>query len=557
DAVGARVPQRRHWPELSQYREPLDAELRRLTTTTTGSVTVRRARADVLRWCRDAATQTRGTFSLTVPTGGGKTLASLAFALDHALAHGLARIIVVLPFLSIIDQTAEVFRRIFGPSFGDRVLIEHHSSVRPEHDTMCNRLAAENWDAPLIVTTQVQFFESLFARRTTDCRKLHNIANSVVILDEVQTLPIGLLDPILDALQQLSTSYGTSLVLTTATQPSLHTRPLEPYPFAGLQPQPREIVPSAEIDRLFDRLRRVRVIWPQRGDDGAPAPIAWPELAARIAAHPQVLAIVHKRDDARALWREVTDRAPGALHLSALMCAAHRRAVLAEIGRRLDAAESCRVVSTQLVEAGVDVDFPVVYRAMAGLESLAQSAGRCNRNGALPSGDFHIFDAPTEPPRSLLAHRAIANVMLANARDEGSDLDLFSPHVHRAYFDRLYAAKDRDAANVQQSRQQLNFEETARRFRMIPDETTPVFVPWGANGRRALDRFRESPPNRETLRHLQPYSVSVHEGDLRALQSRGAVELVHDMLWVLVLDSDYDETFGLDVKGEAFRGWMV
>jgi len=547
---GNRSTQRNLWPALSGYIAPLERHFSALSAAARGSDAVRAARMNVLQWCRAAATEPRGTFSLTVPTGGGKTLASLAFALGHALHHELDRVIIVLPFLSIIDQTTSVLRDIYTPFFGDRVLIEHHSGVRPERDTMRNRLAAENWDAPLIVTTQVQFFDSLFARRPSDCRKLHNIANSVVIMDEVQTLPIGLLNPILDALQELSASYGTSIVLTTATQPSLHARPLGGEPFAGLRPGPREIVPGAEIEPLFESLRRVDVRWPA----SPTSPTSWPSLAETIAGAPQILAIVHRRDDARDLWREVQSRAAGALHLSALMCPAHRRDVLATIRRLLEERQTCRVVSTQLVEAGVDVDFPVVFRAMAGLESLAQSAGRCNRNGDLPTGRFEIFTAPTAPPRSLASHHQTAQIMVESARNEARELDLFSPATFRAYFDRLYAREDRDARRVQQSRDTLQFETTAERFRMIADETTTIFVPHGDPGRDAIARFRALPPNRDSLRHLQPFGVSIYETDMKTLQSRGAIELVHDIAWVLVAEHDYDSTFGLDVEGETFRG---
>jgi CRISPR-associated endonuclease/helicase Cas3 len=548
-----RSSHRTDWPDLVDYLAPLDRHLAGLGSAGRSSATVRVARSRVLQWCRDFASEPRGTFSLTVPTGGGKTLASLAFALAHAEQQHLDRVIIVLPFLSIIDQTVKVLRDIYEPLFGDRVLIEHHSSVSPERDTARNRLASENWDAPLVVTTQVQFFESLFARRPGDCRKLHNIAHSVVILDEVQTLPIGLMNPMLDALQELSANYGSTLLLTTATQPSLHARPLGAEPFAGLDPAPREIVPAAELEGLFESLRRVDVIWPTPSSPGERrTPADWPTLAGRIATLPQVLAIVHKRDDARELWREVETKVAGALHLSALMCPAHRREVLAQVRALLEAEQPCRVISTQLVEAGVDVDFPVVFRAMAGLESLAQSAGRCNRNGRWQAGRFEVFDAPTLPPRSLDAHRRTAEVMLNSSRGEGHELDLFSPATFRAYFDRLYAHEDRDAPRVQQSREMLTFETTFERFRMIPDKTTTIFVPYGAAGAKVVHDCRHSPINRETLRHLQPFGVSVYDMDMKALRSRGAIELLHDAVWVLVAGEDYHERFGLNVEGEAY-----
>jgi CRISPR-associated endonuclease/helicase Cas3 len=539
---GERSTHRAEWPALTEYEEPLLGHLDMIGRESKAAQRVREARADVLGWCLDAAAGERGAFTLTVPTGGGKTLASLAFALRHAGVHGLERVIIALPFLSILDQTATDLREIFK-GFGERVLVEHHSNITPERDTLRNRLATENWDAPIIVTTQVQLFESLFARRTSHCRKLHNLANSVIILDEVQTLPVGLLDPILDVLQQLR-DYGATLILTTATQPALHSRMLGATPFRGLSPQPREVVPSDAIGRLFGTLRRVDVTWPV-----LPSPIAWPDLAEAVASERQVLAIVHRRADAAELWRAVKERSSDALHLSALMCPAHRREVIGKIKNRLKLELECRVISTQLVEAGVDVDFPVVYRAMAGLESLAQSAGRCNREGKLPSGFFHVFRAPTDPVGSLKHHKEIAETMLASDRD----LDLFAPETFRGYFDRLYAERPRDVKNVQVVRQTLQFEETADRFRMIDEATTAVFVPFDANAARAIAALRAAGPSRERFRALQSYGVGVYSDALEKLKRRGAVELLHDAVWILVSDADYDKDhLGLLIDREGF-----
>lgn len=526
------------WQPLAEYDRCLTQFLGRLRSGGP-STPVNACRAAVLDWCLHAATRPRGAYSLTVPTGGGKTLSSLAFATKHAVEWKLDRVVVALPFISILDQTADVFRQVFESDLGAPALVEHHSNIQPKFDTMANRLAAENWDAPLVVTTQVQLFESLFANRPGRCRKLHNLANSVIVLDEVQTLPVGLLAPILEVLQELVSNYGASLLLTTATQPSLESRQLGAKPFFGLSPMPEEIVPSENIDGLFQTMERVTVHWP-----ASPDPVSWESLASEVVENRQVLVVVHKRADAVDLYRATDALVAGSvLHLSALMCPAHRRQVLADIRRRLDEGEVCRVVSTQLVEAGVDVDFPVVFRAMAGLESLAQAAGRCNREGKLQHGDFFVFHAPTEPPSSLAGHRDIASLMLAI----DPDLDLTSPATFRSYFNRLYSERDRDRRGIQPLRNELKFKSTSLKFRMIDDSGITVFIPFGREGQRAVDALRFAGPSRERFRALQQFGVSVYPQALRELESRGAVEVLHDSVYVLVSSIDYDPVLGLSI----------
>ena len=544
-SAGGRATTRRAWRPLADYEQPLESYLETLSSKESSPVNLQRRR--VVAWCREAAAMPPGAFSLTVPTGGGKTLASLVFAIRHARLHGLDRVIFALPFLSIVDQTADVLRGVFKTEIGEPALVEHHSSIQPERHTRANRLASENWDAPLVVTTQVQLFESLLANRPAACRKLHNLANSVLILDEVQSLPVGLLDPILEVLQALRANYGTSLLLMTATQPGLHRRPLGPWPAPRpwLDPPPTEIVPQEEAATLFASLDRVRVEWPQ--DDH---PREWADLARMVATETQVLVIVHRRDDARDLWTEVKQFAPGVVHLSALMCPAHRREVIARIKGALSSGSECRVVSTQLIEAGVDVDFPVVFRAMAGLESLAQSAGRCNREGRLPQrGRFVVYNAPTEPPGLLRHHRDIALVML---RGEPG-LSLTSPATFRAYFDRLYSQQETDAQGIGAKRASLRFQETARTFRMIDDATTTVIVPWGRVGRQAIETFRHAGPSRERMRALQPFGVGVYPEALRELSSRGLVESLHDTAVCLISEEHYHPVFGLDLRPEDFQ----
>jgi CRISPR-associated endonuclease/helicase Cas3 len=364
-----RAAQRSSWPSLEQLRDRLDAHLDEKTERALRNKPgeVNRARAEILASCRHMAEEALGLFTLTVPTGDGKTLASLAFALRHACIHKLDRIIYAIPYTSIIEQTADVFRGVFA-DLGEAV-VEHHSNLAPEKETNTTRLASENWDAPIVVTTTVQLFESLYAARTSRCRKLHNLVKSVIVLDEAQLLPPAHLRPILFALDELMARYGTSVVVSTATQPALKRR----EGFKGLEACARELAPDPEA--LRQRLRRVRI---ERLHDLA-RPVTWDELADHLSREPRVLCIVDRRDAARDLYALLPE---GAFHLSALMCPAHRTEVLARIRTALDEPEHpVRVVATQLVEAGVDLDFPVVFRAIAGLDSIAQAAGRCNREG--------------------------------------------------------------------------------------------------------------------------------------------------------------------------------
>ncbi len=358
---------------FAAMQSALNQELRRLSDQPTDPSrdVVARCRQQVLAACREAAAAAPGLFSLTVPTGGGKTLSSLAFAIDHALQHGKRRLVYAIPFTSIIEQTARDFRGVFE-ALGDDIVIEHHSNLDPEdpeRQSFHSRLAAENWDAPLVVTTNVQLFESLFAANTSRCRKLHNLVNSVIILDEAQTLPVDRLRPCLAVLEELVRNYGCTVVLCTATQPAVGREDLA----IGLA-NVREIIPNRE--QLYVDMKRVTVR--QLGQ------LADDELIARLAEHDQFLTIVNTRGHAAKLYQGFAEREgdhDGTYHLSTLMCGEHRADVIKAIRQRLEHQQPCRVISTQLIEAGVDLDFPVVYRAMTGIDSIAQAAGRCNREG--------------------------------------------------------------------------------------------------------------------------------------------------------------------------------
>ncbi len=532
------------WPSLTACDKSLDAFIVKLQASAADTL-LNRLRRRVLEECVAAAERPRGAFSLTVPTGGGKTLASLAFALKHALANGQRRIVVVLPFTAIIDQTADVFRKVFA-NLGADVLVEHHSAVDPDVETRTTRTASENWDAPLVVTTQVQLFESLFSNRPSKCRKLHNLARSVIVLDEVQSLPHAVLASILDVLNELVAHYGVTLLLTTATQPSLHTRTLGGAEFAGLSPRPTEIVSGPLATDLWAGLRRVRVTWPAHGPE-RPEPAAddaWAALAQEIAGHERALAIVHLKRDARALHGALELLCPDALHLSAAMCPVHRRKTLAEVRRRLSGGEPCRLVSTQVIEAGVDVDFPVVFRAMAGLESLAQSAGRCNREGRLDRpGDFRVFIAPTQPPQSLRLHRDIARSMLA----ADPALDLFSPETFARYFDRVYANRDLDSWEIQDLRDNLKFASTATAFRMIDQGGESLLFRWNEAVRTSIRELRHAgtqPPAVAAVAAFHRLGLSP-----AAAGSSGAPGRVEEVHGYLVLGDFQPSAFHSDKVG--------
>lgn len=504
-------------PALSELKSRLDGHLVRKSGSAPSSP-INEMRRRVLDACRRAAESQPGAFTLTVPTGGGKTLASLAFALDHAVRHGLQRVIVVIPYTSIIEQTAEQYRIALGQ---DSVL-EHHTNVDPKNETRESRLASENWDAPVVVTTSVQFFESLYANKPARCRKLHRVVRSVVVFDEVQTFPANLLAPVRAVLKELTSHYGSTALLCTATQPAL----LE---------HAREVVPDP--DREFAVVAgRCQVVVPQTD-----VPVTWEALAADVRCHSQAMVIVHRRDDAQVLAELVGD---DCLHLSARMCAAHRSVVLGEVKRRLGSGERCLLVATQLVEAGVDVDFPSVYRAMAGADSLAQAAGRCNREGR-GNGVLKVFIAPTRPPRGILrTAEGVASVMHKEGR-----LVLTSPGTFREYFARLYGLSETDTRNVLALERSQNFEDVARAFEMIPETGAPVVAPYG-DWQEHVEQVRRFGISRDRMRRLQRFLVSLHQQEVTQLQQAGAVERIADSFWAVVPGYRvYDQRLGFGWQG--------
>jgi len=528
--------------DLVPLREALD---KRLAAFPDPVSTVNKVRKSVLEAAIDRASDAPGFFSMTVPTGGGKTLSSFKFALDHAVHHDMRRVIHVAPFSAIIDQTASIARDVLGHP--DAVL-EHHTAFQAEgimDDSRAEalRLAAQNWDRPFVVTTAVQFFESLFANRTQKCRKLHNIAQSVIVLDEAQSLPLPFLRPCLAVLRELVRGYGCSVVLCTATQPAVHDCDGLDCAEALEDAATREIAPEPEA--LYARLKRVSVAQVGR--------LSNEELVEQVRGR-SALVIVNNKKQARVLYDLMSG--DGVFHLSTNMTARHRRAELASIRERLAANLPCLVVSTALVEAGVDLDFPEVWRAVAGVDSIAQAAGRCNREGTMPEGGrVYVFepDEAFPPPPELQRNADVARAILAEYADP------LVPDAITAYFRSLYRdwgpALDAKAilARLEQGGGQFDFPfaDIARDFKLIEEFTVPLII---GDGEYGLDE-----KTRKLLEHgeyagslaraLQPFTIQVSPRVRDRLVQLGAAEIkradVFDDQFVVLSNSRlYDSKAG-------------
>ena len=568
-----------HWPASPLTDIPLDTDTllaavhaERVTKTTNAKnpdSPLAALRNRIFDTALERAALPIGFFSLTVPTGGGKTLASMAFALAHARRHGLHRVIVVIPYLSIIEQNAAEYRRIFG----DQVVLENHSGVAPDDDASEEEksrleLVSENWDAPVIVTTSVQFLESLFAAGPSRCRKLHRIPRSVVIFDEVQTMPAHLLAPTFSVLRELAANYGTSFVFSSATQPAF--RRCAALPDGFLPTELREIAPAP--DELFRSLRRVTYRIPVPGET-----FDWPTLAALLADTPQVLCVVNLTRHARELWEQLTqhlralhgpdhpaDEAP--IHLSSAMCAQHRLDLIARIKECLRLGQPCRVVSTQMIEAGVDVDFPEVWRALGPLDSIVQVAGRCNREGRRPTGTVHIFRPADHklPPGVYSSASDQAALTLAALGDPTTAAEHLatSSDIFSGYFQSLYQVVNTDHAKpgeptIQEDRSYLRYREVARKARVIEDSGTPVIISGDLRGGLWAEplieelRTRVLAPGqrrfeRDDLRRLQRYMVNVRHHKFQLLQSRQLIRPLLPNLELYVLDTAcYHPALGL------------
>ncbi len=549
------VPKRGQQPPLKQLHQQLNQYLADLMEQAAkGTISdINRLRARVLTHAKEQSKLETGLFSLTVPTGGGKTLTSMAFSLDHALAHQLRRVIYVIPFTSIIDQNAGEFRRIFKP-LGENIVLEHHSAFDDsgfewrEETKDKLKLAMENWDAPVVVTTAVQFFESLFADRSSKCRKLHNISGSVIILDEAQMLPQKLLRPTMAAIDELVRNYRCSVVLCTATQPAL----LRSDEFYNGFEHVREIAPDPE--QLYNELDRVTVRHIGVQTDK--------ELAERLRTNRQILIIVNNRRHARTLY-DLLGSGEGNYHLTTLMCAKHRKERLEEIRAWLKEGQPCKVIATSLIEAGVDVDFPLVMRAESGLDSIAQAAGRCNREGrhSKEASEVLVFSSPDWNAPPELEHQA-ASMRSVIRNHQGK---LLAPDAIRAYFRDLFWRNQKrlDAKNLLKlhrdhyERFSFPFQTIASEYRIIESTMRPIIISLDSEAESLIERLRYAEFVGQIARRLQPYLVQVPEEVFLSLKSAAAIatiapERFGEQFWELINQSLYDDEAGLSWESPSY-----
>lgn len=496
-------------------------------------------RQKILNSCIEKASAPRGIFSLTVPTGGGKTVASMAFALNHAVANSMKRIIYVIPYTSIIEQNAKVFRDILG----QENVVEHHSSVSYELSENADELeyrsalATENWDAPVIVTTAVQFFESLYANRSSKCRKLHNIANSVIIFDEAQMIPSNNLRPCVAAIAELVRAYNATAVLCTATQPAIDEMLLE----YSKKESVVELCP--DVDGMFEKFRRTSFEKEGR--------LTTDELVSRLESQQQVLCIVNTRKFAQEVYEALPSE--GRFHLSTLMCPVHRKQKLDEIRERLKSGKTCRVVSTSLIEAGVDVDFPRVFREMAGLDSILQAAGRCNREGkrSAESSIVTVFESENKVNKLIAVNRDAAEETVRDWTQPNTTSTI--ERYFKAYRDFL---RNDDKSGVITASEKgisgcgLPFEWIAKEFKLIDQNTFAVYIPID-EGKELVSRLREGERSRGLYRRAGMYSVSVYQNQFDSLINAGAAEPFGEDAAFLTDCSLYSDEKGLstDVDG--------
>ena len=536
--------QRGHHKKLSELLILLEDHFCKLNNNSEDS-TVNVIRRCVQEQCIKMSSGENGFYSLTVPTGGGKTLSSLLWAMRHAVCNGQKRIIIAIPYTSIIVQTASVLKSIFG----EENVLEHHSqftidSIIDKDIRLKAKLASENWDYPIVVTTNVQLFESMFSNKPSDCRKLHNIANSVIILDEVQTLPTDYLQPIVDALKSYQRMFGISVLFTTASQPVLSGLIEGCNPKAAFQGIDgiTEIIPKEYA--LHDRLRRVCLEIDNTG-------ITYDEIADRLSRHDKVLCIVNTRNDAR----EIFERLPKegmTIHLSRMMCPRHISKAIQEIKQALsDNSETViRVVATQLIEAGVDIDFPVVYRQEAGLDSILQAAGRCNREGKLDMATAYVFSLSVE-------HKLYGSIIDANnARLNMVNVnDWFAPETMTEYFRQLYCRKEtfdkKDIKTLLYKPAEMCFAEAAKKFRLIEETGKTVYVNMD-DSLELIERLKSDGITYSLMKELSQYSVNIHERDFQKLNSYEAIEEVIEGIYVVKDRAQYDENIGLRLDNH----WM-
>lgn len=495
---------------------------------------VNRVRNQVQQRCLEMSSCGTGFYSLTVPTGGGKTLSSLVWAINHAVAHKKERIIIAIPYTSIITQTAAILRTIFG----EQNVLEHHSNV--DFDSVGDkelsqqlRLATENWDYPIIVTTNVQLFESMFSNRPKACRKLHNIANSILILDEVQTLPLQYLQPIIDGLKSYNRLFSTSVLMTTASLPAFKGNYFDnTVKLIGIE-NLTEIIP--DDFELHKKLKRVDLHF----DD---TKSSHEEIARRLEKHNRVLCIVNTRKHAQAIYNELSqDRMT--FHLSRVMCSAHIKETIDAIKRALKEQGNTKiiVVATQLIEAGVDIDFPVVYRQEAGLDSVLQAAGRCNREGKLDKGHTCVFSLGSNPP-GLISHATAALKNMINVDD------WFAPETMIDYFYQLFSRTDTfdkmHIASYLNDPTSISYKTAAEKFKLIDDNGISVVVNYGKSP-QLVNELREEGISYSLMRQLGQYTISVHKQDFEKLSAGGFIEEITEGIYFIPDAKQYSNKVGL------------
>ena len=572
DAQGKRPRPKGPKLDASAALAKLNTYMANLRNATSAQEVVRQVRETLWSAVIRSGHEEPGTFTLTAPTGSGKTLAMLKFALEHAAKHGLKRIVLAVPFLTVIEQTACIYRAVFK-NFPDNFVLEHHSlaglgAETEKQDAEGNnerqrRLLAENWDAPIVLTTNVQILESLFSNRPSSCRKLHNLMGSIILFDEAQALPQHLVVPTLAALSHLSSAYGSTVVFATATQPAFDCLNAAVKKYAVQGWQPREAVP--EHPEMFHKLRRVNVTWPKEGEKHT-----WAELANDLRNTKQVLCVVNLKRHALALLETLGDL-DGLFHLSTNLCAEHRRTVMDRVRAQLAAGLPCRLVSTQCVEAGVDVDFPMVFRAMAPLEAIAQAAGRCNREGRLNEqnrlGEVVVFEPAEEsgwrkqfPTHSYFQATQVTQTLL----NQHGRLDINDPEIFRIYYRRLYDLNNPTSQNqtLSDAITALDFPEIAKSYRLIIQSAIQILVPWA-------DRYEEFHALRSEadqqgiganwMRRAQGLTVSIYRTNAgpppwaipAKLKRYGAKDSGVSDEWFILEGDFYDNTLGLNPpKGE-------
>ena len=493
--------------------------------------TVNGRRTEILKNCLEMGKTEKGLFRLTVPTGGGKTVASLAFALRHALENKMDRIIYVIPYTSIIEQNAKVFRDILG----EENVLENHCNVDYEssEELLPMQLASENWDKPVVVTTNVQFFESLFANKSSKCRKLHNIANSVIIFDEAQMLPNDYLKPCVAMIEELINSYQVSAVLCTATQPALAS-------FFHERISAKELCPRMEEQFEFFK----RTVFENVGV------LTENDLIQRLEKEYHALCIVNTKKRAQRIYKQL--EGDGVYHLSTSMYPKHRRRILREIRERLQKNKKCILISTSLVEAGVDLDFQSVYRELAGVDSMIQAAGRCNREGLRPEKESKVYIFQFEGKENVLGQRQqidVAKSVIADNRDI-SDMESITQ-----YFEMLYHIKgdslDKKKILDEFRNKRYNFAKVGKEFKLIEQDTKTIFINYEEEANETLCLLKERGFTRSGMRKASQYCITVYENEFNKLYGIGAIQPISEDIedfYELRDEEKYTEKIGLELE---------